>query len=195
MFFGERGEESLGQQRNSIEFMATDGERQNGDVDGAGSETVEKDGRNLLDDGELNLGELAREGSKARRKEVGGNGGDDTDGDRTADELFAFDDVAFGGFQFAKDSTGAREKGLAKVGKANGAAEAIEEARAELIFQLEDLLRKRRLGNVRLFRGAAERAGFRHRAEVTKLVKFHRLCLSIVSELYIGSIAVGCVRS
>ncbi len=39
-----------------------------------------------------------------------------------------------------------------------------------------------------LFRGAAERAGFGHGADVTKLVKFHRLCLSIVSELYIGSI-------
>src|SRR5882762_6545506 len=63
-----------------------------------------------------------------------------------------------------------------------------EEARAEFVFQFEDLLGKRRLGNVRLFRGAAERGGFRHRTEVTKLVKFHRLCLSIVSEVYIGSI-------
>ena len=58
MFFGERSEETLGQERNSIEFVATGGERQDGDVDGAGSQTVEKDGRNLLDDGEPNLGKF-----------------------------------------------------------------------------------------------------------------------------------------
>jgi len=148
VFFGERSEETLGQERKSIEFVATDGERQDGEVDGAGSETVEEDGRNFLDDREPNLGELAREGSKARRKEVGGDGGNYTDGNGTADELFAFDDVAFGGFQFAKDGAGARQKRFAKFGKTNGAAEAVEEARAELIFQLEDLLGKGRLGNV-----------------------------------------------
>jgi hypothetical protein len=111
--------------------VSTDGKGQEGDVDGAGSQTVEKDGRNLLDNGEPNLGELAREGSKARRKEVGGDGGNNSHGDGTADELFAFDDVAFGGFQFAEDGAGAREKGLAKLGNANGTAEAVEEARAE----------------------------------------------------------------
>jgi len=31
-----------------------------GDIDGAGSKTVEKDGRNFLDDGEPNLGKFAR---------------------------------------------------------------------------------------------------------------------------------------
>src|SRR6267143_4320933 len=168
--------------------MAADGERQDGDVDGAGSETVEKDGRDLLDDREPNLREFAREGSEARREEVRGDGGNDADGDGTSDELFTFDDIAFGGFQFAQDGVGAREKRFAKRGKPNGAAEAVEEARAEFVFQLEDLLGKRGLGNVRLFRSAAERAGFGYRAEVTKLVKFHRLCLSIVSEVYIGSI-------
>src|SRR5205807_2616997 len=170
---------------------ATDGERQDGDVDSSGSEPVEKDGRDLFDDGKPNLGKFAREGSEARRKEVRGDGRNNTDGDGAADELFAFDDVAFSGFQFAKDGAGAREKRFAKLGKPNGAAEAVEEARAEFVFQLEDLLGKRRLGNVRLFGGAAERAGFCHGTEVTKLVNFHRLCLSIVSELYIGSIRRG----
>src|SRR2546430_7471442 len=40
-----------------------------------------------------------------------------------------FRSVAFGGFQFAKDSAGAREKGLAKLGKANGTAEAVKQDR------------------------------------------------------------------
>src|SRR5207245_11272878 len=86
----------------------------------------------------------------------------------------SFDDVPFGGFQFAKDGVGARQKRLAKLGKPDGAAEAVEEPRAEFILQLEDLLGKRRLGYVRLFRGAAERAGLSHGAEVAELVEFHR---------------------
>ena len=134
VFLGEHSEEPFGQQRKNIEFVATDGKRQDGDVNGACSQTVEKDGCNFLDDGEPNLVEFAREGSKARREEVGGDGWNNTDGDGTADELFAFDDVAFGGFQFAKDGAGAREKRFAKLGKPNGASEAVKEARAELIF-------------------------------------------------------------
>ncbi len=98
--------------------MAANGKRQDGDVDGAGSQTVEKDRSNFFDDGEPHLGKFAREGSKARRKEIGGDSGNNAHGDGTASELFAFEDVAFGGFQFAKDSAGAREKGLAKLGKA-----------------------------------------------------------------------------
>jgi len=114
--------------------VATNGKRQDGDVNGAGSETVEKDGCNFLDDGEPNLGELAREASKARREEVGGDSRDNTDGDGTADELFALDNIASGGFQFAKDGAGAREKRFAKLGKPNGPAETVKEARAKLIF-------------------------------------------------------------
>ena len=87
--------------RKSIKFSATDGERQEGDVNGAGSETVEKDRGSLFDDSKSNLGKFAREGSKTRREEVRGNGGNNADGDGAANELFAFDDVAFGGFQFA----------------------------------------------------------------------------------------------
>jgi hypothetical protein len=167
VFLGEHGKEPLGQQWKSIEFVATEGKRQDGDVDRAGPETVEEDGRNFLDDGEPNLVEFAREGCEPRRKIVRSDGRNNADGDEAANELLAFDDVAFGGFQFAQDGARSREKCLAKFGKPNGAAEAVEEARAEFIFKLEDLLGKRRLGNVRLFRGAAERAGFGHGTEIT----------------------------
>jgi len=167
MFFGERGEKPLGQKRNSHEFVATERERQNGDVDGAGSETLQEDRRNFFDHSKSNLREFAREGSQTRRKEIRSNCRDDADGDGTTGELFAFDDVAFGGFQFAKDGVGAREKRLAKLRKSDGAAEAVKEAGAEFILKFKDLLRKRRLRNVRVFRGAAERAGLGNRAEVT----------------------------
>jgi hypothetical protein len=173
VFFGERGEEPLGQKWNSHEFVATERERQNGDVDGAGSETLQENWRNLFDHSKSNLWEFARESSQARRKEIRSNCRDDADGDGTTGELFAFDDVAFGGFQFAKDGVGAREKRLAKLGEPHGAPEAVEEAGAEFILQLEDLLGERRLGYVRLFRSAAERASLSHGAEVTELVEFH----------------------
>ena len=110
--------------------MAANGESQDGDVDGAGTEAVEKGGRDFFDDGELNLRIFSREGREARREEVGGNGGNDADGDGAADKLFAFDDISFGGFQFAKNRAGARQKGLAKFGKPDGTAEAIEETTA-----------------------------------------------------------------
>jgi hypothetical protein len=57
--------------------------------------------------------------------------------------------------------------------KANGTAEAVEEARAEFIFQFHDLLREGRLRDVRLFRGTAKGTSFGDRAEVSKLVKLH----------------------
>ena len=109
--------------------------------------------------------------------------------DGAADGIFLLGDIAAGGFQFAEDRAGAGKKSLPSFREADGTTEAVEESSAEFIFEFHDLLRKRWLRNVRLLGGAAERASLGDRAEVAKLMKFHRLCLSIVSELYIGSIA------
>jgi len=79
-------------------------------------------------------GNLREKLVKARREEVGGDSRNNTDSDGTADEFFALDDIASGGFQFAKDGAGAREKRFAKLGKPNGAAEAVKKARAEFIL-------------------------------------------------------------
>jgi hypothetical protein len=64
---------------------------------------------------------------------------------------------------------------LSQLGKASGTAQAIEESRAKFVFQLADLLRQRRLRNVRLPRGTAETAGVHNGAKVAKLMKFHEL--------------------
>jgi hypothetical protein len=45
-----------------------------------------------------------------------------------------FDHVAASGLEFAQNAAGAREKDFADFGEANGAAEPVEEACAELIF-------------------------------------------------------------
>jgi hypothetical protein len=90
-----------------------------------------------------------------------------------------------------QNSAGARQKCLAEFGETHGTAEAVKEAGAKLVFKFQDLLRQRRLRDVRLFGGTRERARVSNSAEVTKLVKFHRLCLSILSEVDIGTIGRG----
>jgi len=53
-------------------------------------------------------------------------------------------------------------------------AEAVEEFRAKILFELEDLLRERRLGDAAALSGTAEAAGVGDGAYVAQLVKFHR---------------------
>jgi hypothetical protein len=84
-------------------------------------------------------------------------------------------EIAAGGFEFAKNGAGAREEGLADFGEAYGATEAIEQAGAEFVFELANLLGERGLGNVRLAGGAAEAAGIDDGAEVAELMKFHEV--------------------
>src|SRR6266849_3096829 len=129
-----------------------------------------------------------RERSKTRREEVGSYRGNDANGDEAADGVLALDDVAFGGFQLAENGAGARQKCFADVGKPYRAAQAVEETRAELAFEFHDLLGEGWLRDVRLLGGAAKAAGFGDGAKVAKLMQLHRLCLSILSELYIGCI-------
>jgi hypothetical protein len=174
VFPGQSGEKSFREKRESFEFMAADGERKDGDVDGAGAETFEKNRSDFLNDSEANLGKFARERSEMRREEIGGDRGNHTDADGTSERIFLLDDVAARSFEFAEDGTGTGKKRLADVGEADGAAEAVEKAGAEFVFELEDLLGERRLRDVRLLGGAAEGAGFGDGAEVAKLVKFHK---------------------
>ena len=74
---------------------------------------------------------------------------------------------------FPEDLAGAGKKSFSQIGEADGAAEAVEKARAELVFEFEYLLGKRWLGDVGLFGRAAEGAGFGNGAEVAELVQFH----------------------
>jgi len=71
VLFGERGEEAFRKQRERFEIVAANGQRRNGEVDGARAEAVEQDGSDLLGDGELDLGKFAGERSEKRRKEIG----------------------------------------------------------------------------------------------------------------------------
>ena len=52
--------------------------------------------------------------------------------------------------------TGAWKKSFAEIGETNGTPKSVEQAGAKFVFEFENLLRKRRLRDVRLFGGAAE---------------------------------------
>jgi len=153
--------------------VAANGEGKDGDVDGAGAETLEKNRSDFLDDGKAHLGKFARERSEMWREKVRRDGGNHANADGTAERIFLLDDIAAGGFEFTEHGAGARKKSLADIGEADGAAETVEEAGAEFVFELEDLLGKRGLGDVGLLGGAGEGAGFGDRAEVAKLMEFH----------------------
>ena len=136
MFFGQGREQALGEKWKRFEFVATDGERKNGNVDGAGAKTIEKDGSNFFDDGQVDLREFARERSEMRRKKVRRDSGNHTDADGSAERVFLLDDVAAGGFEFAEYGAGTGKKRLADIGEADGASETVEKAGAKFCFEL-----------------------------------------------------------
>ena len=173
MFFGECGEEALGEERMGIEFVAADGQGENGDVHGAGAEAIEKNGSDFLGDGEMHLGIFAGEGGKARGKPIRRNRGNGADDDGAGFGLQAFGEFVLGAGEFVEDGASAWEEGGAQFGEADGAAEAIEETAAEFGFELKDLLGKGGLRDVTFFGGAGERAGIGDGGEVAKLVEFH----------------------
>jgi hypothetical protein len=152
----ERGEEALGKQRCGFEFVAPDGKSEDGQVNGAGTKSVEENGRDFFHDRELCLRKFAGERSDLRREEIGRDGGNDAHADGTADGVLEFDDFASNGFQFAKHGASAREKSLAYVSEPYRAAETVEEARAEFPFEFHDLLREGQLRNERLLGGAVD---------------------------------------
>jgi hypothetical protein len=169
----ERGKKAFGEQWRGFEFAAAHGQGENGEVENAGAKAIEKNGRDFLEDPQLGLREFAGKGSEARRKKIRRYGGDDADMNGAGDGVFLFDDFAFGGFEFAQDGASVRKKSLAELGEADAAPEAVEQARAEFVLELEDLLGQRRLGDVRLFGGAREGKSFGDGAKVAKLVEFH----------------------
>jgi len=170
----EHGEERFGEKREGFELVATDRKSENGNVHGAGAKAVEKHGSNFLDYSELDLRKFFRKGREDAREKIRSDGGNGANRHRTADGILLLDYVAASRLEFAQDAAGAGEKYFTDFGEANGAAETVEEAGAEFVFEFEDLLRERRLRDVGLLGGAGEGAGIGDSAEVAELVEFHR---------------------
>jgi hypothetical protein len=167
----QRSKEALGEQRKRFEFVAPDGQGEYGEIDFAAADLIEEDRCDLFNHSKPHLGKFSREPCQALRKKVRSNRGDDADRDGTADGISLFGHIAASGFEFSEDGASAREKRLTGFREAHGTAEAVEETHSQFVFEFHNLLGEGRLRNVRLLRGAAERAGFGYGAEVTKLVE------------------------
>jgi hypothetical protein len=174
VIFWKSGEERLGDDWKSFKFVAANGESEKREIDGGGAKALEKDRRDFLDDGDLGLREFSGKIGEMLRQEIRRDGGNDAKRDGTPDEVFLLLKVTAGGFEFPEHRPRARKKGLAHFREAHGAAEAIKEARAEFVFELANLLRERRLGDVALAGGTTEAAGIDDGAEVAELVEFHQ---------------------
>ena len=174
----EYSEKRLGKKRNGFEFVAANGKGEDRNIHGAGAEAIQKDRRDFLDDGELHLGIFPGEGGEHARKQVRRDRRNGADSNGAGDGIFLLDDVAARGFEFAQDGARSREKCFPEFGEAHGTAETVEEPRAEFVLKFEDLLRKRGLRDVGLFRGTRERSGVCDSTEITKLVKFDKAVFS-----------------
>ena len=97
---------------------------------------------NLFHDGEPNWREFAGERRELGKQKIGSDRGNDPNADSATDGSLAFDDIPAGGFEFTKNRTGPRKKRFAQFCEADGAAEAVEQSRAEFVYGLEDLLGK-----------------------------------------------------
>ena len=173
VIFRQSGVEAFGEERMSVEFVAAYGKGEDGEIHGAGAETIKKNRSDFFGDGEMDLGKFAGEGGEALRKPIGSNGGDGADDDGAGFGLQALGELVFGAGEFVENGAGAGEKGFAEVGEANGASKAVEEAAAEFGFELLDLLGERGLRDVALFGGAGEGAGVGDGGEVAELMEFH----------------------
>ena len=152
----ERGEKALGEERKGIELVAANGQGEESDVYSAGAETLQQHGSDFFDHCHLNLWELPREQREMRWKEIRRDSRYNPDTKRATNGILALPYVALGGFQFAEDSTGAWKKSFAEIGETNGTPKSVEQARAKFVFEFEDLLRKRWLGDMGLLGRAAE---------------------------------------
>jgi hypothetical protein len=198
VLLGQRCEETLAEERVSVEFVAADGKSQDGEVHGTGAEALEENRSDFFGDGEMDFGKFSGEGGEARSKPVGGDSGNGADYDGAGFGLQALGEFVLGAGEFVEDGAGAREEASAQFGEADGPAEAIEEAAAKLGFEFLDLLGERWLRDVALFGGAGEGAGVGDGAEVAELVEFHKGSLqpTVFSRtcpvLSVELMAVGC---
>jgi hypothetical protein len=73
-----------------------------------------------------------------------------------------------------KDAASTNSDALPRLRRADATARALEQRRPQLVFKPADLVRQRRLGDVKLFRGAREVPVAGHRLDGSQLPKLHR---------------------
>ena len=96
-----------------------------------------------------------------------------SDPDAPAQDAAELVDLRACAVHLGEDTAGARGDRLARLGRGDAAARALEQRGAELLLEPPDLVRQRRLGEVELLRGAREVAVPRHRLHASQLPELH----------------------
>jgi hypothetical protein len=177
MVFSQRRKQRLGSDAQQLQILVAQGERKNRDIDREVTQTFYEDGSRFFNDAKFCVRVFPGETGHIARYEVGRDSGDDADGDTAAKVGMLIGGAGARGFRLLQNCAGARNESAAGLGEANAATEAVEEFGAQLFFEFQHLLGKRRLGNLAALGGAAEIAGVGDGANVAKLVEFHRVCL------------------
>src|ERR1017187_1783100 len=133
---------------------------------------------------QVHLRVLAQERGHARGNEIGHDGGDGADLETALHAgQHALHGVAGIG-ELAQDGVSLGKQQFAALGQAHRPSQALEQRCPHLGFELEDLLRERRLRHA-LFRGGPGKTTHaRHGAEIAQLVHFHTIVISYVRKKY-----------
>ena len=96
------------------------------------------------------------------------------DRDLSADQPVELVDLAAHAVDLGDHGARPRRDRVAGLGRGDAAARALEQLRSELGLEAADLVRERRLRDVKLVRGAGEVAVARDRLDVSELAQLHR---------------------
>src|ERR1700676_862270 len=185
----QRSKQPLGQQRRRLELVPAHWQRQNRHINRTRSQPLQQHRRNFFHHRHLHLRKFSRVSAQVTRQQIRRHRRNRAHHHRTSQRVLPLHRISPRRFQLPQHRPRPRQKRLPHFRYAHTAPQPVKKPRSQLILQLQDLLRKRRLRHVRLLRRTRKRSRVRHRTEVTQLMQFHRLCLSIVSELDIGTIA------
>ena len=170
---GHSQEQFLNEQSFFLEARIVDGEADDGEIEFAIATQLEQvRGGVFLDDDFYFWMDFA-EGRDHIRQKIRRDGGQHSHRHASAQLSVAFTQFALRHLDLGEDALRARQEAFAGVGELGAARQAVEEAFAQLLLELLDLLAERGLGNVALLGGAREVARPGHGDDVTQLLEFH----------------------
>src|SRR5271154_1595289 len=189
MVGAERGKERFGADGKQLQFFVAQRERKNRDINREVAQTFYQDRSGIFNDAQFRVGVFSGETGGIGWNQIGRDSGNDADDDAATKVGIAIGRRGARGLHLIENGAGARDESAAGLGEANAATEAVEELGAQLFFEFQHLLGERGLSNLAALGGAAKVTGVRDGANVSQLVKFHRVCLYLKWEIGIGTIS------
>ena len=149
------------------------GEQAEGSVELVGREEAEHVRGDALAEPDLDAGMGPAESSEQSRHVQVAGGQERSDPDTPAQNAAELVDLLSCGVHLREHPTRSVGQRLSGLGRRDSPARALEQRRAELLFEPPNLVRQRRLGDVELLRSAREVAVPRHRFHAPELPELH----------------------